>query len=126
MVVKWANGAKEVIMPWELSGIEDTPRDRGEGSTGQKARLARLWGAVDSKLLKPLLTHARPPLTETLPAFMRPLARVLTTTHQYTQGDNSLRRTDSDSDLCIDEQHPIPTSIDPQLSINVRNGYGHV
>lgn len=22
MVVKWANGAKEVIMPWELNGIE--------------------------------------------------------------------------------------------------------
>ncbi|XP_063899620.1 sodium/hydrogen exchanger 6 isoform X4 [Helicoverpa armigera] len=132
MVVKWANGAKEVIMPWELNGIEDTPRDRGDGGTGQKARLARLWGAVDSKLLKPLLTHARPPLTETLPAFMRPLARVLTTTHQYTQGyvlcpqDSSLRRTDSDSDLCIDEQQPVPTSIDPQLSINVRNGYGHV
>ncbi|XP_063899621.1 sodium/hydrogen exchanger 6 isoform X5 [Helicoverpa armigera] len=120
MVVKWANGAKEVIMPWELNGIEDTPRDRGDGGTGQKARLARLWGAVDSKLLKPLLTHARPPLTETLPAFMRPLARVLTTTHQYTQGyvlcpqDSSLRRTDSDSDLCIDEQQPVPTSIDPQ------------
>ncbi|XP_026731977.1 sodium/hydrogen exchanger 7 isoform X5 [Trichoplusia ni] len=104
----------------------DTPRDRGDGVSGQKARLARLWGAVDSKLLKPLLTHARPPLTETLPAFLRPLARVLTTTHQYTQGDNSLRRTDSDSDLCIDDQHAVPTSIDPQLSINVRNGYGHV
>ncbi|XP_026731975.1 sodium/hydrogen exchanger 7 isoform X3 [Trichoplusia ni] len=126
MVVKWANGAKEVIMPWGLNGIEDTPRDRGDGVSGQKARLARLWGAVDSKLLKPLLTHARPPLTETLPAFLRPLARVLTTTHQYTQGDNSLRRTDSDSDLCIDDQHAVPTSIDPQLSINVRNGYGHV
>ncbi|XP_075970919.1 na[+]/H[+] hydrogen exchanger 3 isoform X3 [Anticarsia gemmatalis] len=126
MVVKWANGAKEVVMPWELNGIEDTPRDRGDGGSGQKARLARLWGAVDSKLLKPLLTHARPPLTETLPGFMRPIARVLTTTHQYTQADNTLRRTDSDSDLCIDEQHPVPTSIDPQLSITVRNGYGHV
>ncbi|XP_050362415.1 sodium/hydrogen exchanger 7 isoform X5 [Nymphalis io] len=90
----------------------DTPHS-GEGG-GEKARLARLWGAVDSKLLKPLLTHARPPLTETLPAFLRPLARLLTTTRQYTQGDNSLRRTDSDSDLCIDEPQPVPTSIDPQ------------
>nr|XP_049692734.1 sodium/hydrogen exchanger 7 isoform X5 [Helicoverpa armigera] len=100
--------------PASCDRATDTPRDRGDGGTGQKARLARLWGAVDSKLLKPLLTHARPPLTETLPAFMRPLARVLTTTHQYTQGDSSLRRTDSDSDLCIDEQQPVPTSIDPQ------------
>ncbi|XP_026731976.1 sodium/hydrogen exchanger 7 isoform X4 [Trichoplusia ni] len=112
--------------PASCDRATDTPRDRGDGVSGQKARLARLWGAVDSKLLKPLLTHARPPLTETLPAFLRPLARVLTTTHQYTQGDNSLRRTDSDSDLCIDDQHAVPTSIDPQLSINVRNGYGHV
>ncbi|XP_064072260.1 sodium/hydrogen exchanger 6 isoform X6 [Vanessa tameamea] len=91
----------------------DTPRGSGDGG-GEKARLARLWGAIDSKLLKPLLTHARPPLTETLPAFLRPLARLLTTTRQYTQGDNGLRRTDSDSDLCIDEPQPVPTTIDPQ------------
>ncbi|KAL4721596.1 hypothetical protein ACJJTC_009540 [Scirpophaga incertulas] len=83
--------------------------------TGEKARLARVWGAVDSRILKPLLTHARPPLTDTLPAFMTPLARLLTTTHQYTQGDNNLRRTDSDSDLCIDEPPPVPTNIDPQV-----------
>ncbi|XP_038207965.1 sodium/hydrogen exchanger 7 isoform X11 [Zerene cesonia] len=89
---------------------------RGSGDSGsEKARLAKLWGAIDSRLLKPLLTHARPPLTETLPAFFRPLARLLTTTRQYTQGDNNgLRRTDSDSDLCIDEPQPVPTSIDPQ------------
>ncbi|KAL4716028.1 hypothetical protein ACJJTC_002793 [Scirpophaga incertulas] len=102
----------------------DRPTEPRE--TGEKARLARVWGAVDSRILKPLLTHARPPLTDTLPAFMTPLARLLTTTHQYTQGDNNLRRTDSDSDLCIDEPPPVPTNIDPQLSINVRNGYGHV
>ncbi|XP_053616189.1 sodium/hydrogen exchanger 6 isoform X6 [Plodia interpunctella] len=109
--------------PASCDRATETPREGGE-----KARLARLWGAVDSKLLKPLLTHARPPLTDTLPGFMRPVARVLTTTHQYTQGissehvtffynnsnDNSLRRTDSDSDLCIDEPQPVPTSIDPQ------------
>ncbi|XP_050362414.1 sodium/hydrogen exchanger 7 isoform X4 [Nymphalis io] len=112
MVVKWGKDENGVIMPWQLNSYEDTPHS-GEGG-GEKARLARLWGAVDSKLLKPLLTHARPPLTETLPAFLRPLARLLTTTRQYTQGDNSLRRTDSDSDLCIDEPQPVPTSIDPQ------------
>ncbi|XP_045777549.1 sodium/hydrogen exchanger 7 isoform X8 [Maniola jurtina] len=104
----------------------DTPHGSGDGG-GEKARLARLWGAVDSKLLKPLLTHARPPLTETLPSFLRPLGRVLTTTRQYTQAENSLRRTDSDSDLCIDEPQPVPTTIDPQLPYyNIRNGYGNV
>ncbi|XP_047985373.1 sodium/hydrogen exchanger 6 isoform X5 [Leguminivora glycinivorella] len=106
---------------------------RVEGGS-EKARLAKMWGAVDSRLLKPLLTHARPPLTETLPTFMSPVARWLTTTHQYTQGclynykfvvpeadsglarnqDSSLRRADSDSDLCIDEPQPVPTTIDPQ------------
>ncbi|XP_052759086.1 sodium/hydrogen exchanger 6 isoform X3 [Galleria mellonella] len=109
MIVKWDKGDNEVVLPWHLNDYNEGPRNGGD-----KARLARLWGAVDSKLLKPLLTHARPPLTETLPAFLRPVARVLTTTHQYTQGDNTLRRTDSDSDLCIDEPQPVPTSIDPQ------------
>lgn len=65
---------------------QETPHDGGDANGEQKARLARLWGALDSRLLKPLLTHARPPLTETLPAFMRPVANVLTTTHQYTHG----------------------------------------
>ncbi|CAG4979411.1 unnamed protein product [Parnassius apollo] len=99
--------------PASCDRATETPRGSGDGG-GEKARLARLWGAVDSKLLKPLLTHARPPLTETLPAFLRPVARVLTTTRQYTQGENNLHRTDSDSDLCIDEPHHVPTSIDPQ------------
>ncbi|CAH2050217.1 unnamed protein product, partial [Iphiclides podalirius] len=103
----------------------ETPRGSGDGG-GEKGRLARLWGALDSRLLKPLLTHARPPLTETLPSFLRPLARVLTTTRQYTQGENNLHRTDSDSDLCIDEPQPVPTNIDPQLSYNIRNGFGNV
>ncbi|XP_045527401.1 sodium/hydrogen exchanger 7 isoform X13 [Pieris brassicae] len=95
-------------------GSSESHRDSGDSGT-EKSRLAKLWGALDSRLLKPLLTHARPPLTETLPAFFRPLARLLTTTRQYTQGDNNgLRRTDSDSDLCIDEPQPVPTSIDPQ------------
>ncbi|XP_045447717.1 sodium/hydrogen exchanger 7 [Melitaea cinxia] len=114
MVVKWGNDENGVIMPYQLDSYEDTPRSGDGAGGGEKARLARLWGAVDSKLLKPLLTHARPPLTETLPAFLRPLARLLTTTRQYTQGENSLRRTDSDSDLCIDEPQPVPTTIDPQ------------
>ncbi|XP_052747015.1 sodium/hydrogen exchanger 7 isoform X5 [Bicyclus anynana] len=99
--------------PSSDGGVSDTPHGGGDGG-GEKARLARLWGAVDSKLLKPLLTHARPPLTETLPSFLRPLGRILTTTRQYTQSENSLRRTDSDSDLCIDEPQPVPTTIDPQ------------
>lgn len=71
-----------------ISEWQEGARGSGDGGGSEKARLAKLWGAVDSRLLKPLLTHARPPLTETLPGFMRPVARVLTTTRQYTQGVN--------------------------------------
>lgn len=31
--------------------------------------------------------------------------------------DSTLRRTDSDSDLCIDERQAVPTSIDPQVNV---------
>ncbi|XP_075151637.1 na[+]/H[+] hydrogen exchanger 3 isoform X3 [Haematobia irritans] len=68
----------------------------------EKAILARLWGSFDTKYMKPLLTHSRPTLLETLPVCCNPVARLLTTTEQLTQ-DGNLRRTDSDSDICIDD-----------------------
>lgn len=95
-------------------------------SSGDKARLAKVWGAVDSKFLKPLLTHARPPLTETLSPMLAPIARMLTTTQQFTQGDDRLRRVDSDSDICIDESLPNNQDSQSQPVINERNGHGHV
>lgn len=52
--------------------------------------------------MKPLLTNSRPTLIETLPSFFLPLARILTTTDQLTNGGSS-RKNDSDSDLCIDD-----------------------
>ncbi|XP_035911138.1 sodium/hydrogen exchanger 6 isoform X2 [Anopheles stephensi] len=68
----------------------------------EKAVLARLWGNFDTRYMKPLLTHSRPTLLETLPVCLSPLARLLTTTEQLTQ-DGPTRRSDSDSDLCIDD-----------------------
>lgn len=35
--------------------------------------------------MKPLLTHSRPTLLETLPVCCNPIARLLTTTEQLTQ-----------------------------------------
>uniref|UniRef100_U5EH20 Sodium/hydrogen exchanger n=1 Tax=Corethrella appendiculata TaxID=1370023 RepID=U5EH20_9DIPT len=69
----------------------------------EKAVLARVWGSFDTKYMKPLLTHSRPTLLETLPVCLGPLARLLTTTEQLTQ-ENQSRRIDSDSDLCIEEE----------------------
>lgn len=76
--------------------------------------------------MKPLLTHSRPTLLETLPVCCNPIARLLTTTQQLTQvschtnclllwmlrsqpiylftlqDGSEFRRVDSDSDICID------------------------
>nr|XP_036217885.1 sodium/hydrogen exchanger 6 isoform X30 [Bactrocera oleae] len=57
----------------------------------EKAFLARIWGNFDSKYMKPLLTHSRPTLLETLPVCCNPVARLLTTTEQLTQSENDLR-----------------------------------
>ncbi|EDW77423.1 uncharacterized protein Dwil_GK18095, isoform A [Drosophila willistoni] len=97
-------------------GILDTPIEGANGSlsngaTGshhhrrnshEKAILARIWGNFDTKFMKPLLTHSRPTLLETLPNCCNPIARLLTTTQQLTQDGGEFRRVDSDSDICID------------------------
>ncbi|XP_054082497.1 sodium/hydrogen exchanger 6 isoform X7 [Zeugodacus cucurbitae] len=71
----------------------------------EKAFLARIWGNFDTKYMKPLLTHSRPTLLETLPVCCNPVARLLTTTEQLTQDGGGLRRSDSDSDICIDDEN---------------------
>ncbi|XP_016987509.1 sodium/hydrogen exchanger 6 isoform X4 [Drosophila rhopaloa] len=91
----------------------DTPADGPNGSLGgpsggrrrnshEKAILARIWGNFDTKYMKPMLTHSRPTLLETLPVCCNPIARLLTTTQQLTQDGSEFRRVDSDSDICID------------------------
>ncbi|XP_063993002.1 sodium/hydrogen exchanger 6 isoform X5 [Diachasmimorpha longicaudata] len=90
---------------------------QGGGSTAgkpnEKALLARIWGDFDTKYMKPLLTHSRPTLLETLPVCCTPLARLLTTAQQLSQ-DNPARKADSDSDLCLEAQDvEWNTSIEP-------------
>ncbi|CAL7943499.1 unnamed protein product [Xylocopa violacea] len=69
----------------------------------EKALLARIWGDFDTRYMKPLLTHSRPTLLETLPVCCTPLARILTTTQQMTQ-DEAVRKVDSDSDFCLEDR----------------------
>jgi sodium/hydrogen exchanger-like protein 6/7 len=52
------------------------------GRLAEKARLVRMWYKVDELLVKPLLTHATPPLTKTLPKCCYPLALLLTSEEQ--------------------------------------------
>ena len=73
--------------------------------------------------MKPLLTNSRPTLIETLPKFLTPLSRILTTTQQLNQS-NQTRKIDSESDLCIDEnsQESRRNSIN-RVSIRLQDGY---
>uniref|UniRef100_A0A1I8PEA1 Sodium/hydrogen exchanger n=1 Tax=Stomoxys calcitrans TaxID=35570 RepID=A0A1I8PEA1_STOCA len=86
----------------ESNSVASNSGNASSSKRNEKAVLARLWGSFDTKYMKPLLTHSRPTLLETLPVCCNPVARLLTTTEQLTQ-DGDLRRTDSDSDVCIDD-----------------------
>ncbi|CAL1678505.1 unnamed protein product [Lasius platythorax] len=79
------------------------PGGSGAAKPNEKALLARIWGDFDTKYMKPLLTHSRPTLLETLPVCCSPLARILTTTQQMTQ-DDVARKADSDSDFCLEDR----------------------
>ncbi|NXV15671.1 SL9A9 protein, partial [Cepphus grylle] len=49
----------------------------------ESAWLFRIWYGFDHKYLKPILTHAGPPLTTTLPEWCNPVARLLTSPSAY-------------------------------------------
>ncbi|XP_039292281.1 sodium/hydrogen exchanger 6 [Nilaparvata lugens] len=96
-------GVEEEVetLPYTRSEREGATAEGGGRGGGEKAWLAKVWGSLDVRYLKPLLTHARPTLLETLPVCCNPLARLLTTTEQMTQ--DCRRRSGSDSDLCLEE-----------------------
>ncbi|KAF7991718.1 hypothetical protein HCN44_010519 [Aphidius gifuensis] len=89
--------------PYNSIGDGSVSGENTTRKTNEKAFLARIWGDFDGKYMKPLLTHSRPTLLETLPVCCTPLARILTTTQQLSQEDIT-RRPDSDSDLCLEAQ----------------------
>ncbi|NXU18390.1 SL9A9 protein, partial [Pardalotus punctatus] len=62
----------------------------------ESAWLFRIWYGFDHKYLKPILTHAGPPLTSTLPEWCNPVARLLTSPSAY--GD---QLKDADTDYII-------------------------
>ncbi|XP_067668746.1 sodium/hydrogen exchanger 9-like isoform X6 [Haliotis asinina] len=73
----------------------EVPRTKG------KAWLVAKWYNFDMVFMKPFLTNCRPTLIETLPKCCLPLAKLLTTEEQMTQGE-SHRDNDSDTDMIID------------------------
>ncbi|XP_065496327.1 sodium/hydrogen exchanger 9 [Caloenas nicobarica] len=66
----------------------------------ESAWLFRIWYGFDHKYLKPILTHAGPPLTTTLPEWCNPVARLLTSPSAY--GDK-LKGDDTDCIINNDE-----------------------
>ncbi|XP_070525860.1 sodium/hydrogen exchanger 6 isoform X5 [Cardiocondyla obscurior] len=113
--LSWFNipvGVDEEIEGLSRNGTRNDGSLPGGGSTSsgiggtkpnEKALLARIWGDFDTRYMKPLLTHSRPTLLETLPVCCSPLARILTTTQQMTQ-DEVARKIDSDSDFCLEDR----------------------
>ncbi|XP_050461120.1 sodium/hydrogen exchanger 7 isoform X5 [Cataglyphis hispanica] len=105
------------------------PGSSGSAKPNEKALLARIWGDFDTKYMKPLLTHSRPTLLETLPVCCSPLARILTTTQQMTQvqhppNDDVARKADSDSDFCLEdrEMERRRTSVQPLGTVMMMTG----
>ncbi|GAB1605902.1 sodium/hydrogen exchanger 9-like isoform X4 [Argonauta hians] len=69
--------------------------------SGEKAWLVLHWYNFDTKYMKPFLTNSRPLLTDTLPTWCLPLAKLLTTNEQLSEGLHK-RESDSDTDMIID------------------------
>ncbi|XP_078613186.1 sodium/hydrogen exchanger 6-like isoform X3 [Branchiostoma floridae x Branchiostoma japonicum] len=92
---------QEMTQPFEAVDTGDAQVDsRRRGMRYESAWLFRVWYNFDHNYLKPTLTHAGPPLTETLPACCLPLARCLTSTQAYENQHNI--QEDSDTDLILD------------------------
>ncbi|KAM9231047.1 sodium/hydrogen exchanger 9 [Leptosomus discolor] len=66
----------------------------------ESAWLFRMWYGFDNKYLKPILTHAGPPLTTTLPRWCNPVARLLTSPSAYS---DQLKDDDTDYIINNDE-----------------------
>ncbi|NXH23998.1 SL9A9 protein, partial [Myiagra hebetior] len=79
----------------------------------ESAWLFRIWYGFDHKYLKPLLTHAGPPLTSTLPEWCNPIARLLTSPRAY--GD---QLKDGDTDYIINNDE-LTESYEPSAHIPV-------
>lgn len=64
------------------------------------------WYKFDRLILKPLLTHAGPPLTSTCPRCCHPFARCLTSAQAYQNGADN----ESDCGFILDDQQPTDVS----------------
>ncbi|KAK3096145.1 hypothetical protein FSP39_023689 [Pinctada imbricata] len=83
--------------------FSSTSQDDVKVKNKEKAYFVGKWHNFDVRFMKPLLTNSRPSLMETLPAFCLPLAKLLTTEEQLSQGEGHIDD-DSDTDMIIDHR----------------------
>ncbi|KAK2185466.1 hypothetical protein NP493_233g04013 [Ridgeia piscesae] len=83
---------------------QSPPMEPTPGRLAGKAKLVKIWYNIDSRYVKPLLTNAWPPLTQTLPSCCLPLATMLTTQEQLQQCMTGRHRDaeESDTDLILE------------------------
>ncbi|KAL4616831.1 sodium/hydrogen exchanger 9-like [Arapaima gigas] len=74
-----------------------------EDLQAQASWLQRRCHNLDSKYVKPVLTHCGPPLTSTLPLWCEPLARLLTSPHAYENQEQLKDTEDKCSSVKMDE-----------------------
>jgi len=90
------NATEETTLCAEREGYEEPePESQRSSSQVRRSALARTWKSIDSAVLKPLLTHCRPTLMDTMQC-LGPVARWLTTDEQLT-GDSTFRDDDNES-----------------------------
>ncbi|CAF4070554.1 unnamed protein product [Rotaria sp. Silwood2] len=67
---------------YRVMGDNNNNNNNVERSTESKTWLLKKWSNFDRIFMKPLLTHSYPPLTVTLPAYLVPITKFLTTQEQ--------------------------------------------
>ncbi|XP_019359094.1 PREDICTED: sodium/hydrogen exchanger 9 [Gavialis gangeticus] len=103
----------------ETAGERASNMDKNT-TKAESAWLFRIWYGFDHKYLKPILTHAGPPLTTTLPEWCNPVARLLTSPRAY--GDQ-LKDDDMDcivnnDELTVNYEAGAPTPVPAQDQID--------
>lgn len=85
----------------------------------ESAWLFRIWYGFDHKYLKPILTHAGPPLTTTLPEWCNPIARLLTSPRAYGEQlkDDDMDCIVNNDELTINYEDPNPVPVLAQARI---------
>uniref|UniRef100_A0A8C2TN65 Sodium/hydrogen exchanger n=1 Tax=Coturnix japonica TaxID=93934 RepID=A0A8C2TN65_COTJA len=92
-------GGTTPMLTWLQIRLSASNLDKNT-TKAESAWLFRVWYVFDHRYLKPILTHAGPPLTTTLPGWCNPIARLLTSPSAY--GDQ-LKNEDTDYIINNDE-----------------------